>query len=94
MTRKQQTEFSKLIVRDIRPLLWMVTLGGFFLALVALLLDRNNTLPWITALVGLPWTAHGTVCSFYMSLAKSDHSAGGITFEAAKAKNFDVDKDL
>ena len=39
-------------------------------------------------MVGLPWTAHGVVCSFYLSLCKSDHKEGGITFEAAKASNF------
>lgn len=39
-------------------------------------------------MVGLPWTAHGTVCSFYLNMSKSDHKEGGITFEAAKAKGF------
>ena len=41
-------------------------------------------------MVGLPWTAHGVVCSFYLNLCKSDHRTGGITFEAAKAANFKV----
>lgn len=39
-------------------------------------------------MVGLPWSAHGIVCSFYLNMAKSDHKEGGITFEAAKANNF------
>ncbi len=39
-------------------------------------------------MVGLPWTAHGVVCSFYLNMAKSDHRAGGITFETAKAASF------
>ena len=80
--------FSKLVIRDIRPLLWVVTLGGFVLAVIALVLDRQNSLPWISALVGLPWTAHGVVCAFYMDMAKSDHRSGGITFESAKAQEF------
>ena len=51
---------------------------------------RNvGSLPWLSAMVGLPWTAHGVVCSFYLNMAKSDHKAGGITFEAAKKANFD-----
>ena len=41
-------------------------------------------------MVGLPWTAHGTVCAFYLNMAKSDHSEGGITFESAKANNFET----
>ena len=39
-------------------------------------------------MVGLPWTAHGTVCAFYLNMAKSDHKEGGITFESAKAAGF------
>jgi len=43
-------------------------------------------------MVGLPWSAHGVVCSFYLTMAKSDHKSGGITFEAAAANNFGVEK--
>ena len=39
-------------------------------------------------MVGLPWTAHGTVCAFYLNMAKSDHREGGITYESAKAAGF------
>ena len=41
-------------------------------------------------MVGLPWTAHGVVCTAYLSLCKSDHKEGGITYEAAKAVNFNA----
>ena len=47
-----------------------------------------GALPWLTAMVGLPWTAHGTVCAFYLNMAKSDHKEGGITFETARAAGF------
>ena len=43
-------------------------------------------------MVGLPWTAHGVVCSFYLNMAKSDHREGGITFESAKANSFTTDE--
>ena len=39
--------------------------------------------------MGLPWTAHCVVCSFYLNMVKSDHKEGGITFESAKAANFE-----
>ena len=48
----------------------------------------ERALPWLTAMVGLPWTAHGTVCAFYLNMAKSDHKEGGITFETARAAGF------
>lgn len=42
-----------------------------------------GTLPWISALIGLPWSAHGIVCSFYLTMAKSDHKKGRITYDLA-----------
>ena len=87
MSGKQQ-EFSKRLISDIRLLLWVVTLGGLVLAAYCISKGYTGSLPWLTAMVGLPWTAHGTVCAFYLNLCKSDHKEGGITFEAAKAADF------
>ena len=81
--------FSKRMVRDIRPLLWLVTLGGMLLAFLAVLRGYTGSLPWITAMVGLPWSAHATVCGCYLSMAKSDHREGGITYESARAHGFE-----
>lgn len=79
-------EFSKQLICDIRVLLWLVTLGGLGLAAACVYLGYLGTLPWITSLVALPWGAHGVVCSFYLNMAKSDHSQGGITYEMAMRK--------
>lgn len=84
-------EFSKRLISDIRALLWAVTVGGLVLAAYCIRTGYTGALPWLTAMVGLPWTAHGTVCAFYLNMAKSDHREGGITFEAAKADNFGQD---
>lgn len=81
-------EFSKKLISDIRGLLWVVTVGGLMLAALCIYKGYLGSLPWLSAMVGLPWTAHGVVCSFYLNMAKSDHSVGGITFETAKAKGF------
>lgn len=89
----QRIEYSKRIVRDIRALLWVVTIGGLILAAYCIRNGFEGSLPWLSAMVGLPWSAHGVVCSFYLNMAKSDHSVGGITFEAAKAKNFETSND-
>ena len=86
--RTEKQEFSKRLISDIRSLLWVVTVGGLLLAAYCVRVDYAGALPWLTAMVGLPWTAHGTVCAFYLNMAKSDHKAGGITFEAAKAARF------
>lgn len=81
-------EFSKRLIVDIRALLWIVTLGGLVLAMLCIWKGFTGSLAWITAMVSLPWTAHGVVCTAYLNMAKSDHSEGGITFESAKANNF------
>ena len=85
------TAFSKQLVRDIRALLWVVTVGGLVLAAYCIRVGYNGALPWLSAMVGLPWTAHGVVCSCYLSMAKSDHRRGGITYESAKAAGFGQD---
>lgn len=81
-------DFSKRLISDIRALLWVVTIGGLLLAAYCIRAGYIGSLPWLSAMVGLPWTAHGTVCAFYLNMAKSDHRQGGITFEAAQAAGF------
>lgn len=87
---KKKTDQSKKLCNDIRALLWVVTVGGMALAFYCVNLNYLGALPWVSAMVGLPWTAHGVVCSFYLNMAKSDHKEGGVTFETAKANNFGV----
>ena len=89
---KTRPDFSKQLISDIRWLLWAVTLGGLLLAAYCIYKGYTGSLPWLSAMVGLPWTAHGVVCSFYLNMAKSDHKEGGITFESAKANSFMADE--
>ena len=86
--KTKRTDYSKKMIIDIRALLWVVTVGGLLLAAYCVRTGYTGALPWLSAMVGLPWTAHGVVCSNYLSMAKSDHRRGGITFESAKAKDF------
>lgn len=86
--KTKRADYSKQMITDIRALLWVVTVGGLLLAAYCIRTGYTGALPWLSAMVGLPWTAHGVVCSNYLSMAKSDHRRGGITFESAKAKDF------
>lgn len=85
---KKRKEYSKQLINDIRPLLWIVTLSGLLLGFYCVYKGFAGSLPWISAMVGLPWTAHGTVCAFYLNMSKSDHKEGGITYAKAAACNF------
>ena len=84
--RSARLDFSKQLIRDIRGLLWAVTLGGLGLAAYCIRAGYAGSLPWLSAMVGLPWTAHGAVCAFYLNMAKSDHREGGITYETARGQ--------
>ena len=86
--KKGRFDFSKQLIADVRALLWVVTLGGLLLAAYCVHRDYAGALPWLTAMVGLPWTAHGVVCTGYLNMARSDHREGGITYDAAKAAGF------
>ncbi len=85
--QERKLDYSKRLTNDMRALLWVVTCGGFALAFCCVFMGYVAELPWIVALVGLPWTAWGTAASFYMNLAKSDHREGGITYELAKLEH-------
>ena len=85
---KKKLDYSKRLISDIRWLLWVVTVGVLLLSFYCIRKDYTGALPWLTAMIGLPWSAHGVVCSFYMDMAKSDHKEGGITYDAAKAHGF------
>lgn len=84
----KKLEYSKKLIDDVRGLLWLVTLGGIVLAAYSIHEGYLGSLPWLSAMVGLPWSAHGVVCSFYLNMAKSDHSVGGITYAVAEANQF------
>lgn len=87
--RKRRTQYSKQLVSDIRRLLWVVTCGGLAMAALCIWRGYVGSLPWLSAMVGLPWTAHGVVCTAYLGVAKADHTEGGITYEAAKASGWE-----
>ena len=89
--KKLYTCFSKKLVQDTRMLLWAITLGGLLLAFYCVRVAYTGALPWISGMVSAAWAAHGTICSFYINMAKSDHKDGGITMETAKANNFKID---
>lgn len=82
-SEKKKLDFSKRLILDIRILLWIVTIAAIALAFLCVIYGYIGSLPWIATLVGLPWSAHGIVCSFYLNMAKSDHREGGITYDMA-----------
>ena len=72
---------------------------GFIIAqeciiLIAFAIHRSfvATAAYLTAAVGLAEAVIGAALSFYISLNKKEKTCGGITFEAAKARNFEPEE--
>jgi hypothetical protein len=71
-----------LIVQECLFLMYLCIKGGY-----------TATAAWLTAATGVGEAVIIAGANGYLGLAKSDHKRGGITFEAAKAKDFTVDED-
>ena len=86
---KKKLPFSKRITR-------LVFWGGFIiiqecLALIALAIykDFTATAAYLTAAIGVAEAMIMAVAGKYIGLAKAEHTQGGITYDAAKAKNYE-----
>lgn len=84
----KKMDFSKLVVLSILFVTCVTTVLGFLLAFYCVHKGFTSTLPWIATTMTAAWAAVTASSSFYYNMTKSDHSEGGITFEAAKASGF------
>ena len=92
---KHEAERPKKKIQSSKVITVLTILAGFAIVqecLVLMYLCIKNgytaTAAWLTAGVGVGEAVIIAGSNAYMSLCKSDHSEGGITFEAAKAKGF------
>lgn len=88
---QKKLDFSKRLINDNRYLLWLVNAGGLLLAFYCVYRGYLGGLGWIAGMVSCAWAAHGTICSWYFSMAKADHSSAdgtGITYAIAQANGF------
>lgn len=69
--------FGFIIVQECLCLMYMCIKSGYTAAAA-----------WLTAATGVGEAVIIAGANGYLSLAKSDHKRGGITFESAKASNF------
>ena len=79
----KKQEFSKTLLIQESALLWVVTLGAFYLAFYCIKNQYFGELPWIVALVGFPWTAYGVSQACYYGKSMKENTIGGIKYETA-----------
>lgn len=83
--KKEKLEFSKSLLIQESILIWIITIFSFFLALYCVHNQYFADLPWITAMVGFPWTAYGVSQMYYYKKSMKENTKDGIKYEAVMA---------
>lgn len=82
----KKKEFSKVLLVQESILIWIMTISFIGLAALCILKDYVGSLPWLTAMVSLPWTAYGVSQCFYYNKAKAENTKEGIKYETVLAE--------
>lgn len=80
---KKKIEFSKTLLIQESILIWIHTVAMIALAYICVFLGSYAELPWLTAMVALPWTAYGVSQHAYYKKAQAENTQGGIVYENA-----------
>ena len=75
--------FSKLLLIQESILIWIMTIAFIILAFICVANQYFGELPWLSVMVGLPWTAYGASQAFYYNKSKAENTAGGIVYDVA-----------
>lgn len=81
LVKKNKTTFSKVLLIQESILIWIMTIAFLILAFICVLNGYLGSLPWLTAMVGFPWTAYGVSQAFYYNKSKAENIEGGITYQ-------------
>ena len=84
--KSKSSEFSKVLIKQESALIWVITVSFIILAFVCVKNAYFGELPWLTAMVGLPWTAYAVSQAFYYNKAKKENTKGGIKYESTMAE--------
>ena len=88
--KKKKKEFSKTLLVQESILIWVHTIAMIVLAYICVFRSSYAELPWLTAMVALPWTAYGVSQHAYYKKAQAENTKDGIKYETVMA---DVDFD-
>lgn len=71
--KKEKKEFSKKLIAQESALIWIMSLALITLAFICVLTQAYAELPWLTAMVALPWTAYGVSQAYYYKKAEKEN---------------------
>lgn len=83
---KQHQEFSKKLLKQESALIWIVTISYIILAFVCIFFNYTGSLPWLSVIPGVAWSAYGVSQGFYYNKAKSENTINGIKYETVMAE--------
>lgn len=86
--RKRKIEWSKVVCLLAIIAGFIIVQECLFLMYMCIKSGYTAAAAWLTAATGVGEAVIIAGANGYLSLAKSDHKRGGITFESAKANNF------
>lgn len=90
MTQNTKKEFSKVLLIQESVLIWITTLSCIALAFVCVFNGYLGTLPWLSAMVGLPWTAYGVSQACYYNKSKAENTVGGIKYHSVLNTDYGI----
>ena len=79
--KTKSSEFSKKLIWQESALIWIISISFIILAFVCVKNAYFGELPWLTAMVGLPWTAYAVSQAFYYRKAMKENTRDGIKYE-------------
>ena len=81
----EKRQFSKVLLVQESLLIWIHTLAMLVLAFICIFRNAYAELPWLTAMVSLPWGAYAISQHAYYKKAQAENTKDGIVFETAMA---------
>lgn len=78
----KQKEFSKKLLVWEGILIWIITISYIVLAFLCVINQFTGSLPWLSVIPGVAWSAYGVSQGFYYNKAKAENTKNGIKYEA------------
>lgn len=91
---KNTKEFSKVLLIQESALIWIMTLAFLGLAALCIINNYMGSLPWLTAMISLPWTAYGVSQCFYYNKSKAENTKDGIKYETVMAELLEQEQEM
>ena len=95
---KKKQEFSKRLLIQESFLIWIITISYIVLAFICVLFNYTGSLPRLSVIPGVAWSAYGVSQGFYYNKSKKENTRDGIKFETVmtellneKEENIDLD---